>query len=345
MHYLSSFTKPKFCKVLFTSLCLFVSYPFSTPVTNQSQTIASEIKQLAGIKLSPLYQKVNRYTTAIAPDGDVADVYFPVVSVTKNKYKFPIALLLQGALVDKSHYSNFASQVASYGFIVVVPNRQRTLTAPTRQSVKGLFSEQKQVNDVLKQMVVENTNSASPIARIVDTNKLGLLGHSFGGYVGLGAIQNICFPGVCSGKFTRPRQLMAGIFYGTNFKVPPMTGTFPQIDNQNIPTGLIWGSLDGVSDKNETQQTYNQIQDSPKALIVVEGANHYGITNQDNSRDPSRPKLEPAIATKTIARWSALFLRAHLLEDKGAFDYVYNTGDARDRNVSVTSQRVTRRKF
>jgi predicted dienelactone hydrolase len=72
---------------------------------------------------------------------------------------------------------------------VVVPNHQRTLTAPTGQSITGLFPEPQQVNDVLEQMVIEDNNPDSLIAEIVDTDKLGLLGHSFGGSVGLGASQ------------------------------------------------------------------------------------------------------------------------------------------------------------
>ncbi|WP_199328304.1 hypothetical protein [Anabaena azotica] len=41
---------------------------------------------------------------------------------------------------------------------------------------------------------------------------------------------------------------------------------------------------------------------------------------------------------ETIARWSALFLRAYALDEKGALDYVNNTGDALDENVTVVSE-------
>ena len=132
---------------------------------------------------------------------------------------------------------------------------------------------------------------------------------------------------------------MAGIFYGTNFRDPPQVGSFPPVNNGGIPTALITGSQDGVALPAASETTYNQIQDPPKALILLEGANHYGITNLDNlQRDPIRPTLDQAVATETLARWSAIFLRAHLLDDGEAFDYVYNTGDATDENVTVISQ-------
>ncbi|WP_190797708.1 hypothetical protein [Leptolyngbya sp. FACHB-541] len=80
------------------------------------------------------------------------------------------------------------------------------------------------------------------------------------------------------------------------------------------------------------------VQDTPKALTAVEGANHYSITNQDSDRDPIRPTLDQTLATEAIGRWSGLFLRSHLLHNQDAFDYVYSTGDNLDPNVSVISQ-------
>ncbi|MCU0547649.1 MAG: hypothetical protein MUE44_36735 [Oscillatoriaceae cyanobacterium Prado104] len=50
--------------------------------------------------------------------------------------------------------------------------------------------------------------------------------------------------------------------------------------------------------------------------------------------------LDRAVGIETIARWSGLFLRAHLLDDRVASDYIYSRGDALDPNVSVTSVAV-----
>ncbi|RUT04416.1 hypothetical protein DSM106972_046440 [Dulcicalothrix desertica PCC 7102] len=283
-----------------------------------------------------IYNQVKRYTTTIAADGDLADVYYPVLP-NATPDQLPIALMLQGALVDKAEYSNYAEKVASYGFVVVVPNNERTLTI-NGQSITGFLADQQQVSDVLAQMKLEDANATSPIFEIIDTDKLGLLGHSFGGYAGLAAIQNINDPGVSKGDYTRPPELKAGIFFGTSFQTPPDSGTFPTIDNQNIPVGLIAGTLDSIADFGEVASTYVKIQDTPKALIAIEGANHYGITNTDNlTREPNRPTLDQETATGAIGRWSGLFLRANLLNDQDAFNYVYKTGGDLDSNVSVIS--------
>ncbi|MBD3886423.1 ScyD/ScyE family protein [Phormidium tenue FACHB-886] len=306
-------------------------------VAGQGEVLRLDLEQDTGFDPDPIYDHVEHYTTTIAADGDSADVYYSVVPESPAD-QLPIALMLQGALIDKADYSQYAEEVASYGFVVVVPNNERTLTTPNGETVTGFFSEQGQVNDVLDQMKVEDADPTSPIFEIADTDTLGLLGHSFGGAVGLGATQEeVDIPEIGSEGYTIPPELQAGIFYGTNFR-DQQTGEFLPINNEDIPVGLIAGTLDGVADFGEVASTYVNVQDTPKALIAVEGANHYGITNQDSDRDPTRPTLGQATATETIGRWSGLFLRSHLLNDQGAFNYVYNTGDSLDPNVSVISQ-------
>jgi dienelactone hydrolase len=284
------------------------------------------------------YTTITHTTITIAADGDRADIYFPQLSPhPRHTDTLPIALMLPGALVDKADYANFATQVARYGFVVVVPNNQRTLTAPNGQPFPGLFAEQAQVNQVLAQMRVEDQNPTSPIFKIVDTQKLGLLGHSFGGSTGLGATQTTyCLPGICAGGYTRPPELKAAIFYGANFR-DQQTQQFLPIKNDSIPIGLIVGSLDGVALPASSQSTYSQILNPPKALITVTGANHYGITNNDNpTREPNRPTLSQITATSTIARWSGLFLRAAMVNDRRVLDYTLSIGDTLDPNVTVT---------
>jgi dienelactone hydrolase len=286
----------------------------------------------------PIYGSASRYTIQIPTTGsltgsDTADIYYPLT--TAPAPAFPIAVMLQGALVNQADYENFATQVARYGFAVVVPNHLRNLGPVT-----GLFPDEELVNDVLVFMEQENERDTSPLEGRLDTAKLGLLGHSFGGSVGLAAIQDVCFPFLCHGQFDRPAALKAGIFYGTNFR-NQATGEFLPIDNQKIPIGLIAGNRDSVALPANTEATYNQIQDPPKVLVTVEGANHYGITDEDNPlRDPSTPTLSQSVATETIARWSGLFLRAHVLQDPEALDYVYGIGDGQDENVTVRSARV-----
>ncbi len=287
---------------------------------------------------APLFKDVDSYTTKISANNDIADIYFPKQLDNKiGNRSFPIALLLQGANVDKSNYSNFARIVASYGFIVVVPNHQAN-----RQKVGiGLFADTSQIEAVLAQMKLENKNPNSPITNIINTRKLGLLGHSLGGAVGLSAIANLCLPFLCKGSFSRPKQLLAGAFFGANLR-NTTTQQFIPINNSHIKVALLQGTIDSIAIPQRAQATYEQIQHPPKTLISILGVNHYGITNTNNPTgarlDKNMPDLDQNASIETVARWSGLFLRATILNDKVAFDYIYSTGDDLDPNVSVITQ-------
>ncbi|MBW4593445.1 MAG: alpha/beta hydrolase [Brasilonema angustatum HA4187-MV1] len=288
---------------------------------------------------APLFNDAARYSTTISANNDIADIYYPNPSNLKTgNYSFPVALLLQGANVDKSDYSEYASTVARYGFVVVVPNHPRSLP---QYGFTGLLPETSQIDAVLVQMKTENSNSASPVAGIVNTQKLGLLGHSAGGAVGLSAVANLCLsPIQCEGSFNRPNELLAGAFFGANLR--DQNGVFFPINNSGIPVALLEGTRDSRALPINAEKTYEQIQNPPKALISILGANHYGITNTNNPTgpipDPNIPTIPQDVAVETVARWSGFFLRASILDDKTAFDYVYSTGDALDPNVSVISQ-------
>ncbi|MEG4031049.1 MULTISPECIES: poly(ethylene terephthalate) hydrolase family protein [unclassified Microcoleus] len=297
------------------------------------------------IDYAPPFKETSFYSTTISANNDLADIYYPKPSdLNSGNYSFPIVLLLQGALVDKSFYSDYASHVARYGFVVVVPNHLRP-SPFNPSSPPNLASETSQIAAVLSQMAIENTKPTSPIASVIDTQRLGLLGHSFGGAVGLSVIANKCLPELylCQEPFTRPKELLAGAFFGANLR-NPIANEFVPIPNDGIAVALIQGDIDGVALPDRSQSTFDQIQTPPKALITVMGANHFGITNVNNppgaNLDRNTATLERSVGIETIARWSALFLRANMLKDRSAFDYIYSQGDALDPNVRVTTVAV-----
>ncbi len=300
----------------------------------------SEIGSASSFNATPRFDNVASYTTTISGDNNLADIYYPNPTDLKtSNYSFPVALLLQGGLVDKSNYSNYAQQVARYGFVVVAPNSKRTI--PTFG--EALSPQTSQIDTALQQIVVENTNASSPVAGLLDTEKVGLLGHSLGGAVGLSAIGNLCVaPVLCPGTFSRPKQIVAGAFFGANLRNE--NNVYLTINNEGIPVALLQGDRDGRALPMRASLTYDKIENPPKALINIEGANHFSITNTNNPAgsipDPINATLNQDVAIETIARWSGLFLRASILNDKDAFNYVYFTGDAADPNVTVESERV-----
>ena len=300
---------------------------------------------------APLFDKIETIETTIPDTGDAIDIYLPKDAADNS---LPVALFLPGANVDKSNYSIFANTVASYGFAVAVPNNLRTIELPPpAPSITGLLTELSQVNEVFDYI----RDPESPVVDAIDPDKLALLGHSFGGAAGLYAIQGFSnIPNSPLGEFNRPDELVGGVFFGTDLRpslnVPEAEPIpIPPLDNADIPTALILGTNDGISDPQETVETYEQIQDPPKALIEVEGANHFGITNENDplnppttpadvppiAPEPNSQTIDQAVSIDTIATWSSLFLRSTVLGDEVATDLVFG-GNELDSNVDITSQ-------
>lgn len=303
--------------------------------------LPSDLNQAAPSTAPVLFTNVEQHSITIA--GDPTDIYIPInpesdfgsAAETEMAIPLPIALLLPGAMVDPDQYSEFASQVAKYGFVVVVPSNVRSLP---EFGFEGELAEAAQITNVLNDMAAAQTDPDSPLAGRLIPDKMALLGHSHGGAVGLMAIGDVCMIPFCMGEFQRPDAVMAGAFYGVN-TFNPETGEFGAIDNDSIPVALIQGGAEGVSTPDEGIATYEQIADAPKVLVTVDGANHYGITNDNNPTgsqpDESAPTVSQAESISAIADWTGLFLRAHLWNDQAAFDYIYDMGDAQDDRVEV----------
>jgi fermentation-respiration switch protein FrsA (DUF1100 family) len=275
------------------------------------------------------------FEALIPGHDDPADVYYPTpADLAPGAYSFPVALLLQGANVDKAAYAGFASLVARYGFIVVVPNHSSSTMLGT-----GLYVEASQLGQTLDFVRAQNDDPGSPLLGVVDAGSLVLLGHSYGGVAGVNAIRGACQPPSCSLGWTRPEELRGGAFYGTNLRTP-LIGTIPNIDNGGRPLALVQGTRDSKAPPGDAQATYDKIQDPPKAIVMVEGANHYGLCDVNDppgaGPDGTPPTLDQDLAVETAARWSAIFLRARVLGDPSAIDYLESLGDPVDPNATVT---------
>lgn len=274
----------------------------------------------------PLPPRWIQMVAVTLPNGDAADVYYPHAPFPHVFVDaFPVVAVLQGAQVDKLQYGEFGRRLARHGFVVVIPNHFRSL-APG--APPALFTSRTVITNVLAQMEIEDADQDSPLYRIVDTSTLALAGHSFGGVVGLfaSAAVDVCVgPFVppfllpfCDGQYTRPAALRATAFYGTS--LVQNGALLLNLDTTGVATALVQGSLDGRSPLANAELTYPTLE-QPRALIEIEGANHYGICDENNppgaQPDPVDPTLK-AVAVQRVGKWTALWLRAQLLGDPKA---------------------------
>ena len=290
------------------------------------------------------FDGVASYTTAIAASGDAADIYYPtdgspaIFALLGDR--FPVVVVLQGGRTARGFYSEYAGRIARHGFIVIVPDHIRVFSpAP----FPAALTEASVLNDAFAHVVAEGANPGSPVFGLVDGSRLGVTGHSLGGAVALNIIGGICPPGLCTPGYVRPPQLKAAALYATNFfSPPPAPPAVMPIDTSAVPVALIQGLNDGRALPARATATYPELE-APKALIEIEGANHYGINDVNNppgaTPDPSPSLISQAEALDRIATWSALFLRAELWSDPIARFYVYKSGGTIDGTVTVTSER------
>jgi predicted dienelactone hydrolase len=206
------------------------------------------------------------------PNGDEADVYAPVVMPRmRQRFEdaFPVVALLQGALVEKGQYRRFGRLLASQGFVVVVPDHLRIfpgIPVPVR------FSEVGVVTAVYEGMLAADADRHSPLYGIVDTDTMGMVGHSLGGFVGLYAIAGECNWQICTepgGTYEPPSALRAGAVYGAN--LVDFDGSLIDLDTSRASVALMQGSLDGIAAPEDAEDTY-PILEPPRALMTLNGA-------------------------------------------------------------------------
>jgi dienelactone hydrolase len=283
---------------------------------NAEGTSAGTSSALAGahVTLSPAAS----YGGRIDASGDAVDVYYP-----RRAYgQLPVVVLLQGANVDKAEYATYASDVARFGFVVLVPNH-------VSKVLPGLFSSEEVVTQAFAFAIAEGARDGSPIFGKVDGSALALLGHSFGGAIGLLAIGGTCAPPFCTpGAYVRPDALKAAAFWGTNLV---QNGQLFPVDTSAAAVALLQGDDDGRAHPADGVTTFLTLA-TPKAYITFAGANHYGITNDNDPAgaipDPNAPTISQRQSIEETSFFAGLFLRAHVQHDEGAAWLLTHAGGA-----------------
>jgi hypothetical protein len=260
------------------------------------------------------------------------EIYYP----TGSSVSLPILVLFQGGNVHSSFYSKYAARLASSGYVVYAGNRCDIFIVQY-----FLYPAVSLGNKVLELAKTQNTDSSSTLFGRMDISKIGFLGHSLGGVVGLYAMNKICEFPFCSSDYAFLSEVKAGVFYGSG-----LGGSFSQSkfyigsNGKGIPTGYIQGSVDGANKPATGLASYTNAI-ATKAYFSVDGANHYGITDVNNpfgaNIESSTGTLSQSTAISKIAESSLIFLDAYIKSDTTALNKIINSTSG-ITNVTVTGE-------
>lgn len=285
---------------------------------------------------APAFRRVAAYTDRLPATERAVDLYWPIEDAAapadSPAAPFPLIVLMTGATVERPHYRTYCRMLATYGFVVAVPQGGDVAGV-------GPFVDTIDARAAIDFVRAATADAASPIAGLADASRVAMVGHSFGGESVLLAAADRCHPLYCSAGPARPAELVGVVSYGADLRhIEPDRGIQP-IENDGIPIAVIRGTLDAIDDPRDAAATFAQIQAPPAALITVKGANHFAFTDSDAlSLIVPEPKPSEQFFPATgeaIARWTALFLRAFAYHDPAALAYVTDIGPAAETNIDV----------
>jgi predicted dienelactone hydrolase len=248
---------------------------------------------------------------ALATDGPLDPTYDAVLNAPLDASAGPYPLLMfsHGSCGIPTQSNFLLPQLASHGFIVAAPPHpgNTLLDLPSCGAPQTLLaSAQERPQDilfVLDALLAATLDQASPFFGAIDASRLGMSGHSFGGYT---------------------TYLATAL--DARFKVGiPMAAFVLSTQKLSIPSLTMLGQIDSVVDNDAIRAAY-AASDAPKYLVEIKNAGHYAFS--DNCF-PSSDCAPPATLTQdeahdAVRRWILGFLKVYLAGDPSYEPFLAN---------------------
>ncbi|WP_436529411.1 alpha/beta hydrolase family protein [Actinoplanes sp. HUAS TT8] len=292
-------------------------------------------------------------------------IYYPAVATGSDQERltgvfaadpaqapYPVALIVSGVNVGQEAYRWLATELAGRGFIAVTYDWVGELFGGLKGITPGVILDAAKPDSYGTRPTTPSVPAvlealaASPLAEVMDLDKVGLVGHSAGGTV---VLQSARF-------FPTVRAVAA---YGTHTMVATMLGwpagtVLPaQVDSPVLlmagsQDGVINGSADRYGEDAETRKdpisrTFDEALpdlDGANLQVTFAGANHFGIVHPVDETAAraflDRPaSTDPAVTRAALTDVLAAFLDVHLRDA---------TGDALDKALQSSDIAAIRRR-
>jgi predicted dienelactone hydrolase len=239
-----------------------------------------------------------------APPGSapLAPAYRAVVNapVDRSGGPYPLLLFSHGSCGVPNQSLFLTALLASWGFVVAAPPHPGNTLAEfpaCRSSSAVVASAVERPQDVLfalEAMLAADGDPASPFLGAIDETRLGMSGHSFGGFT-----TYVTVP-------LEPRFRAA----------VPMAPAVPGSPVLAIPSLTLIGAIDSVVNNAPTRTAYAAAQ-SPKYFVEVGDAGHYAFSDlcfPSPDCDPPTTRTQDE-AHALVLRFVLPFLQVHLAGD------------------------------
>lgn len=239
---------------------------------------------------------------AAASAGPIDPTYNAVVNAPLDNAAAPYPLLMfsHGSCGVPTQSNFLLPMVASHGFIVAAPPHPGN----TLLDFPGCNTAQAQINSalerpqdilfVLNALLAADTDQTSPFFGAIDANRLGMSGHSFGGFT------------TYLTTSIEPR-------FKTALPMAPFAGNAPPL---TIPSLTMLGQIDSVVSDDDIRTAYAS-GSAPKYLVEIKNAGHFAFSdNCFPSPDCNPPTtLTQDEAHDAVRRWVLPFLEVYLAGD------------------------------
>jgi predicted dienelactone hydrolase len=209
----------------------------------------------------------------------------------------PIVLFSHGECGFPTQSRFLTVQLASYGYVVVAPSHPESTIADcaggTNNIIRSALERPAEISSVLDQMLALNGTPSSPFFGIIDPDRAGMSGHSFGGWT--------TFKVAAADARFKVAVPMAG-----DPAVPPAL---------TVPLLAMTGLVDSVVPPATVAAAYNAAG-PPKILVQIENAGHFAFSDgcfPGFTQDCNYPvTLSQDEAHAVVLRWVVPFLERYL---------------------------------
>ncbi|BCY12867.1 dienelactone hydrolase family protein [Actinoplanes sp. L3-i22] len=285
-------------------------------------------------------------------------IYYPAVATGSDQERltgvfpadpaqapYPVALIVSGVNVGQEAYRWLATELAGRGFIAVTYDWVGELFGGLKGITPGVILDAARPDSYGTQPTTPSVPAVlealaeSPLAEVMDLDKVGLVGHSAGGTVVLQSAR--FFPSVKAVAAYGTHTMVATMLGWPAGTVVPAQVASPVLLMAGSQDGVINGSADRYGEEATSRQdpisrTFDEAlpdRNGANLQVTFAGANHFGIVHPVDET-AARAFLDlpattdPAVTRAALADVLAAFLDVHLRSLPGdALDKALQSSD------------------